>query len=331
LLQQNIIKGVTFKLLKAERSIVANKQKKNTFSKKIVKDFKVNKSLYLMILPILLYYILFHYKPMYGIIIAFKDFNPSKGIIGSRWVGMKHFIDFVSSMYFLRTLKNTIFINVVNLIFGFPAPIILALLINELKNKYFSKVVQTISYLPHFISLVVVCGMIIDFTRDTGVVNDIIALFGGQRTTLLGFPKYFVPVYVVSDIWQGLGWGSIIYLAALAGIDQELYEAAWVDGAGRWKQTLHITIPGILPTIVILLVLRIGNMLNLGFEKIILLYNPVTYETADVISSYVYRKGLQEFNFSFSAAVGLFNSIVNFILLVGANKISKKVNNMSLW
>jgi putative aldouronate transport system permease protein len=317
--------------LKRETSIIINKPKQETYIKRVVKDFKINKSLYLMIMPVLLFYILFHYKPMYGIIIAFKDFNPSKGILGSQWVGLRHFIDFVTSMFFIRTLKNTIVINVVNLIFGFPAPIILALLINELKSKYFSKVVQTISYLPHFISLVVVCGMIIDFTRDTGVINDIIALFGGDRTTLLSFPKYFVPVYVASDIWQGLGWGSIIYLAALAGIDQELYEAAWVDGAGRWKQTIHITLPGILPTIVILLVLRIGNMLNLGFEKIILLYSPVTYETADVISSYVYRKGLQEFNFSFSAAVGLFNSIVNFILLVGANKISKKVNDLSLW
>jgi putative aldouronate transport system permease protein len=318
-------------LLKAQNVNVSNKKREDTFMKRVVKDFKLNKSLYLMVIPVLVFYILFHYKPMYGVIIAFKNFTPTKGILGSDWVGLKHFIDFVSSMFFLRTLKNTLVINIVGLIFGFPAPIILALLVNELKNKYFSKVVQTISYLPHFISLVVVCGMIIDFTRDTGVINDIIALFGGERTTLLSVPKYFVPVFVGSDIWQGLGWGSIIYLAALAGIDQELYEAACVDGAGKWKQTLHITLPGILPTIVILLVLRIGNMLNVGFEKIILLYSPVTYETADVISSYVYRKGLQEFNFSFSAAVGLFNSIVNFILLISANKMSKKLNDSSLW
>jgi putative aldouronate transport system permease protein len=318
-------------LLKTESTIVSINKKEDTFIKRVVKDFKANKSLYIMVIPVLVFYILFHYKPMYGVIIAFKDFSPTKGILGSNWVGFKHFIDFVSSMYFVRTLKNTLVLNVVNLIFGFPAPIILALLVNELKNKYFSKVVQTISYLPHFISLVVVCGMIIDFTRDTGVINDIIALFGGERKTLLSVAKYFVPVFVGSDIWQDLGWGSIIYLAALAGIDQELYEAACVDGAGKWKQTLHITLPGILPTIIILLVLRIGNMLNVGFEKIILLYSPVTYETADVISSYVYRKGLQEFNFSFSAAVGLFNSVVNFILLISANKISKKFNDSSLW
>jgi putative aldouronate transport system permease protein len=319
------------KSLKVKTSISVKHRQQEGFMQRAKKDFNLNKSLYIMVIPVLLFYILFHYKPMYGVIIAFKNFSPVKGIMGSDWVGVKHFIDFVSSMYFIRTLKNTLVINVVNLIFGFPAPIILALLVNELKNKYFSKIVQTISYLPHFISLVVVCGMIIDFTRDTGIINDIIALFGGERVTLLSNPKYFVPVFVGSDIWQGLGWGSIIYLAALAGIDQELYEAACVDGAGKWKQTLHITLPGILPTIVILLVLRIGNMLNVGFEKIILLYSPVTYETADVISSYVYRKGLQEFNFSFSAAVGLFNSIVNFILLISANKMSKKFNDSSLW
>lgn len=318
-------------MLKTNSSFNIKKNKNQKFSQRVLKDFKLNKSLYLMISLVILYYILFQYKPMYGIIIAFKDFNPTDGILGSPWVGLKHFKTFISSIYFTRTLRNTIVINVVNLIFGFPAPIILALLINELKNKLFSKVVQTISYLPHFISLVVVCGMIIDFTRDTGAINDIIAFFGGQRTTLLSFSQYFVPVYVVSDIWQSVGWGSIIYLAALAGIDQELFEAAVVDGAGRWKQILHITIPGILPTIITLLILRIGNMLNLGFEKIILLYNPAIYETSDVISSYVYRKGLQEFNFSFSAAVGLFNSIINFVLLISANKLSKKYNDLSLW
>jgi putative aldouronate transport system permease protein len=303
----------------------------NDFRKRAVKDFKINKSLYILIIPVVVYYILFQYKPMYGIIIAFKNFNPSKGIVGSPWVGFKYFEDFIRGVYFWRTLRNTIVVNVTNLVFGFPAPIILALLINELKNKLFTRVVQTISYLPHFLSLVVVCGMILNFTRDTGVIGDIIAFFGGTRETLLNTPKNFVPVYVTSDIWQGVGWGSIIYLAALAGIDQELYEAAKVDGANKWKQTLHITIPGILPTIVVLLILRIGNMLNLGFEKIILLYNPAIYETADVISSFTYRKGLQEFNFSYSAAVGLFNSIINFFLLISANKISKKINDSSLW
>ncbi|HEY8500748.1 MAG TPA: ABC transporter permease subunit [Clostridia bacterium] len=306
-------------------------RKRNSFSDRVIKDFRLNKSLYLMLVPVLLFYILFHYKPMYGVILAFKDYSPNLGILGSRWVGLEHFIDFVTSVFFVRTVRNTVIINVTNLIFGFPVPIIFALLINEIKNKYFARTVQTISYLPHFLSTVVVCGMIIEFTRDTGAINDIIALFGGERKTMLSIPGYFVPVYVASDIWQGFGWGSIIFLASLAGIDQELYEAAKIDGCNKWKQTIHISLPGIMPTIIILLILRIGNIMNLGFEKIILLYNPSIYETSDVISSFVYRKGLQEFRFEYSTAVGLFNSLVNFILLVCANKLSKKYNEMSLW
>lgn len=301
------------------------------FKTRVIKDFKLNKSLYLMIVPVLLFYIIFCYKPMYGVIIAFKEFSPAKGIIGSDWVGLTHFKDFISSFYFKRIVTNTLVINTVNLIIGFPAPIILALLINELKNKLFTRTVQTLSYLPHFISLVVVCGMIKDFVSDTGIISQIVSWFTGERINLLNFPKYFIPVYVGSEIWQGVGWGTIIYLAALAGIDQEIYEAARVDGANKWQQVIHVTIPGIMPTIVILLILRIGSMLNVGFEKIILLYSPATYETADVISSFVYRKGLQEFNFSYSAAVGLFNSIINFVLLITSNKISKKVNDTALW
>lgn len=317
---------------------VSRKKNTETFSAKISnflnlvrKDFKRNKGLYLMILPVLAYYIIFHYAPMYGLIMAFKDFQPIKGITGSEWVGLQHFKEFFQSFYFWRILKNTVVISCSNLIFGFPAPIILALLINELKNKYFKSTVQSISYMPHFISLVVVCGLIKDFTSDTGVISYIVSLFGGQATTLLNEAKNFVPIYVVSDIWQSVGWGTIIYLAALTGIDQELYEAAQVDGAGRWKQTLNITLPCIMPTIVIMLVLRMGSMLSVGFEKIILLYNPAVYSTADVISTFVYRKGLQDFAFSYSAAVGLFNSVINFLLLVIANKLSKKFSESSLW
>jgi len=317
---------------------VSRKNNTETFSAKISnllnlvrKDFKRNKGLYLMILPVLAYYIIFHYAPMYGLIMAFKDFQPIKGITGSEWVGLQHFKEFFQSFYFWRILKNTVVISCSNLIFGFPAPIILALLINELRNKYFKSTVQSISYMPHFISLVVVCGLIKDFTSDTGVISYIVSLFGGQATTLLNEAKNFVPIYVVSDIWQSVGWGTIIYLAALTGIDQELYEAAQVDGAGRWKQTLNITLPCIMPTIVIMLVLRMGSMLSVGFEKIILLYNPAVYSTADVISTFVYRKGLQDFAFSYSAAVGLFNSVINFLLLVIANKLSKKFSESSLW
>jgi len=222
-------------------------------------------------------------------------------------------------------------INVLQLIFVFPFPILLALMINEIYLIKYKKTVQTIIYMPHFISLIVICGMVLDFTARNGIVNDIIYFFGGERTNIMINPAAFWPVHIVSDIWQTAGWGTIIYLAALAGVDQELYEAARVDGAGRWRQTLSITLPGILPTIVIMLILRLGSMMHVGFEKIILLYNPMIYETADVISSYIYRRGLLEFNFGFSAAVGLFNSAINFSLLVLANAISRKVNDTSLW
>jgi putative aldouronate transport system permease protein len=323
------VKGATMKT--AQVQVNTNLNVNKGFFSRLKKDLKINKSVYLMFLPVLAYYIIFHYKPMYGAIIAFKDYTPIKGIIRSEWIGFKNFVDFFTSFYFWRVLRNTLVISFSTLVFGFPAPIILALLINELKNKIFSRTVQTITYMPHFISMVVICGMIRTFTIDTGIINDIIAFFGGERVTLLGQPKLFVPVYVLSGIWQEVGWGSIIYLAAMAGIDQELYEASKIDGAGRWKQTLYVTLPGIAPTIVILLILRMGSLLNVGFEKIILLYSPATYETADVISSFVYRKGLQEFNWSFSSAVGLFNQVINFILLISANWISRKVNESSLW
>ena len=290
-----------------------------------------HKLLYIMVIPVILYYILFHYAPMYGAIIAFKDFFPGRGIWGSPWVGFAHFREFFTGIYFFRVVRNTLMINVLQLIFVFPFPILLALMINEIYLIKYKKTVQTIIYMPHFISLIVICGMVLDFTARNGIVNDIIYFFGGERTNIMINPAAFWPVHIVSDIWQTAGWGTIIYLAALAGVDQELYEAARVDGAGRWRQTLSITLPGILPTIVIMLILRLGSMMHVGFEKIILLYNPMIYETADVISSYIYRRGLLEFNFGFSAAVGLFNSAINFSLLVLANAISRKVNDTSLW
>lgn len=304
---------------------------KNNYMKILSKDFKRNAELYLMVIPIVAFYIIFSYVPMYGIIIAFKDYVPIKGIIGSQWVGLVHFKDFISSYYFLRVLKNTVWISICSLIVGFPAPIILALLINELKSKIFSRAVQTITYMPHFISIMVICGIIKIFTSDTGIISSILSIFTGTKINLLNQPQMFVPIYVLSGVWQEVGWGSIIYLSALASINQELYEAATIDGAGRWKQTLHVTLPGIAPTIIILLILRMGSMLNVGFEKIILLYSPAIYETSDVISTFVYRKGLLEFNWSYSTAVGLFNSLINFLLLFVANKISRKVNETSLW
>ncbi|NLY61384.1 MAG: sugar ABC transporter permease [Clostridiales bacterium] len=295
------------------------------------RDFKKNKYIYLMVLPVIAFFIIFSYWPMYGVIIAFKDYSPGKGIFGSDWIGLKNFTDFFSSYYVGRLIRNTILINIYDLIWGFPAPIVLALLINEINSRVFKRTIQTISYLPHFISLVVVCGIIIDFTATDGLITTILSYFGVKPTNLLMRPELFRTIYVSSGIWQGVGWGSIIYLAALSAINPNLYEAAMIDGAGRWRQTIHITLPSIAPTIIILLILRLGSMMSVGYEKIILLYNSSTYETADVISSFVYRKGLQESNYSYSTAVGLFNSVINFVLIIVANFISRRVSETSLW
>ncbi|MEK3722717.1 ABC transporter permease [Paenibacillus sp. FSL H8-0034] len=284
----------------------------------------------MMLVPVIIYYIVIHYFPIYGLVIAFKDFTPIKGIMNSKWVGLKHFEAFFNSYYFVRLLKNTLLISFYDLIFGFPAPIILALVLNEVKKQMFKRFVQTVSYLPHFISLIVVVGMILDFSALNGVINQLIVLFGGQPISFMQNQDWFRTVYVGSNIWQGIGWGSIIYLAALSAISPELYEAARVDGANRWSQMLHITIPGIMPTIIIMLILRVGNMMDVGYEKIILLYNPAVYETADVISSFIYRKGLLEMDYSYSTAVGLFNSLINFALLLTVNRLARKTGT-SLW
>lgn len=302
-----------------------------SFGTRLKEDFRRNYVLYLMVLPVVVFYILFAYLPMYGITIAFQDFDPALGYFKSPWVGLENFKEFFGSIYFVRVLRNTLRISLASIVFGFPAPIILALLINEVTNKPFMKTVQTVTYLPHFISLVVVCGIIKDFTSTDGIITQIIAKFTGDNTSMLMKPEAFVPLYVISDIWQGIGWGSIIYIAALTGIDTQLYEAASLDGCGRLRQVWHISIPGILPTIVIMLILRMGSVLNVGYEKIILLYNQSIYETADVISSFTYRKGLQEFEWSYGSAVGLFNSIVNVFFLLGTNYLSRKLTESSLW
>ena len=270
---------------------------------------------------------------MGGIVIAFKDFRAARGIFGSKWADpwYKYFDQFFNGYYFWRLLRNTLLINLQDLIFGFPAPIILALLLNELRNQKFKRVVQTVSYLPHFISQVVVCGIILDFFSSSGVVNQVIQLLGGQKILFMQDSSWFQPIFVGSGIWQGIGYGSIIYLSALGGVDASLYDAATIDGCSRFGRVIHVTIPGILPTIVIMLILRVGSMLNVGFEKIILLYNETTYETADVISSFVYRYGMQKGNYSYATAVGLFNSLFNFILLVAVNAFSRKVSEISLW
>ncbi|OZB90785.1 sugar ABC transporter permease [Paenibacillus sp. XY044] len=291
-----------------------------------------HKYIYLMLVPVVVYYVVFMYLPMYGLQIAFKDFTPAKGIWGSSWIGFDHFKAFYESYYFWRLLRNTVLISVYELIFGFPAPILLALLLNEIRVRVFKNVVQSITYLPHFISIVVISGMMIDFLSGDGIINQLTGLFGIPSVSFLIMPEWFRSIYVTSGIWQGVGWGSIIFLAAIAGIDPGLYEAAKIDGAGRFKQILHITIPGIMPTIIIMLILRFGSLMSGGsMEKILLLYNSTTYETADVISTFVYRRGLLQMDYGFSAAIGLFNNILNFILLVSANAVSRRINNTSLW
>lgn len=284
-----------------------------------------------MLLPIVAYFVIFNYIPMAGIVMAFERFVPTKGVLFSPWIGFKNFTDFFSSYYFFRLIRNTFLLSFYDMIFGFPAPIIFALLLNEIKNKAFKKTIQTISYMPYFISLVVIAGIIVDFTSSTGAITNLVVALGGQRRNLLDDPSLFRTIFVSSNVWQSFGYGSIIYLAALSSIDQQLYEAAEIDGANRWKQTWHITLPGIAPTIIILLILRVGSLLNVGFEKVILLYNPATYETADVISSFVYRKGLLEFNYGYSTAVGLFNSVISLILIFATNKICKKFTETSLF
>ena len=302
-----------------------------TFKKRFKKDMKRNWTLYVIAVPMIVFYILFAYKPMYGALIAFKEYKPPLGFSGSPWVGFAQFQRFFSSPFFGRLMKNTVLLSLYSLLFGFPAPIILALLLNEVRRTGFKKVVQTISYLPHFISIIVVAGMITDFSMSTGLFNQIIEFFGGQRHPLLQDPSLYRTIYVASDIWQQIGWGSIIYLSALSGVDQQLYEAAEVDGAGRFKKLIHVTLPAITPTIVIMLILRIGSLLSIGYEKTILLYNPSTYETADIISSYVYRVGILEKGWSYSTAIGLFNSIINLVLLLLANTFSRKLTETSLW
>ena len=297
----------------------------------VKRDYKKNKYILFMAIPVFLWYLIFCYIPMFGISISFFDYNIARGIGGSNFVGLKHFRDFLTGFYAWRTIRNTLCISIMNLVYGFPLSIILALLLNEIRSNAFKRTIQTLTYLPHFISMVVVCGMLVSFCAKDGIFNDISVFFGNERVSFLLDPKYFRWIYVGSGIWQGAGWGAIIYLAALAGIDTQLYEAATLDGANRFQSFLHVTLPGIAPTIIIMLILEMGRMMSVGSEKVILLYNESTYETADIISSFVYRRGIVETNYSYSTAVGLFNSVINLILLTATNQISKKVSGSGLW
>lgn len=288
--------------------------------------------LYLIItLPVLIL-LVFSYGPMYGLQIAFKDFVPTKGFSGSTWVGFKHFKAFVSSYQFGRLLKNTLTISLYTLIANFPAAIILAIAVNECKSKWYKKTVQMITYAPHFISTVVMAGIVLMVLSPySGVVNNIIQAFGGEKIDFMAKPEYFKNIYVWSGVWQTMGFNSIIYISALAGIDPTLHEAAVVDGASRWQRIIHVDIPGIMPTITIMLIMNCGRIMNVGYEKILLLQNSVNMSTADVISTYVYRIGLQNAQYSFSTAVGLFNAVINCILLILVNRIAKRVSETSLW
>ena len=307
-------------------------QTRRTIPMRIARELRRNCYVYLMALPVIAYYLLFCYGPMYGAQIAFRNFTAFKGITGSEWVGMKWFVNFIQGPYFSRVMVNTLLISLYQLVFGFPAPILLALLLNELGNERFKRVVQSIVYLPHFISLVVICGMIRTFVARNGIITEMLTLFGFPRTNLLGDPRYFRTVFVASGVWQTIGWNSIVYLSALTAVSPDLYESAPIDGANRLQKTLYITLPSITPTIVTMFILRLGQSMSVGSEKILLLYNPNTYEVADVISTYVYRVGLSEsFQPSYSTAVGLFSSVINFALILIANSISKKATESSLW
>lgn len=303
-----------------------------SWSQRLWKTVERDKYLYLLILPVIVYYIVFHYVPMYGIVIAFKKFQPLKGILGSSWVGLRYFEEFFTAPYFWQLLKNTLLLSIYSLVWGFPAPILFALLLNEVRHKLYKRIVQTVSYLPHFISIVVIAGMIVSFTGlREGIVNQALTLIGLQPINFMAEPDWFRTIFVGSGIWQGFGWGSIIYLAAIAGIDPQLYEAAEMDGAGRWTRMWHITLPCLFPTIVIMFILQMGHLMDVGLEKVLLLSNPLTYETADVISTFVYRRGVLNQDYSFATAVGLFNNIINLILLVSVNALSRRMSQSSLW
>ncbi len=304
------------------------KERLRTFGKNIYRE----RALYILFLPVLLYYLIFAYLPLGGIILAFKRYSPALGIFGSQWIGFDNFIKFFSSYNFGKVLWNTVRISICSIAFNFPAPIILALLLNEIRCTAFKKTVQTLTYLPHFISLVVAVGLLTDFFSRTGLVNNIRASMGLERIAFMMEENYFTPMYVMSGIWQQIGWGSIIYIAAISGIDQELYEAADIDGAGRFQKMYHITLSGIMPTITVLFIMQLGKVMSVGYEKIILMSNDLVLSKSEVISSYVYKLGFGTYpDYGYSTAVNVFNMVVNVTILCIANKFSRKVNETSLW
>lgn len=305
--------------------------RKRSFFYRLRRDMRQNYQVYLMWLPVLAFYLVFKYAPMGGLAIAFQKYKPLKGIMGSKWVGFEHFEDFLTGPYAWRTIRNTLMINFYQLIIGFPIPIIFAILVNELKCRPYQRTVQTISYMPHFISMVVLCGMISDFSASTGLFNTIGQAFGAPRISFLSEKKYYRFIYVASGIWKQMGWNSILYLSTLSGVDPALHEAAAIDGAGRFRRVIHVTMPALIPIIAVQLIMRIGHIMGEGHQKTILLYNDSVMEVADIVSSYVYRRGLKQNDYSYGAAVDLFNSVVNIIVLCSANYFSKHVVKESLW
>ena len=301
---------------------------KKSIWKRILKD----RYLLLLFLPCLIYYILFKYVPMWGVLISFKDFKPFIGFWGSEWVGLKHYIDFFNNPDAWRIIRNTLLLGVYTLLWCFPLPIVFALALNELTRPKFKKFVQTVSYMPHFLSAVVVCGMLNSFLSPVrGIVNIIINMFGGETINFLSTASWFRPIYVASEVWQTLGWGAIVYLAAITNVDPQYYEAAKLDGASRLRQIWSITLPCIAPTVATMLILRIGSILEVGLEKVLLLYSPAIYETSDIIATYVYRQGLVSGNMSYATAIGLFSSVINLVLLVSAKYFSKKFADTGLF
>ncbi len=302
-----------------------------TLGSRLKKDIIQNKYAYLLFLPVLIWYLLFRYAPMTNLSIAFVDFNLYKGIAASKWVGFEFFEKFFKSFYAWRLIRNTVLLSVYDIIFSFPAPILLALLLNEVQNMRAKKLMQTVSYMPHFISLVVVCGMLRDFSSSTGLFNQLRELFGLETYNLLSEPANYRTIHVGSSVWQSMGWNSIIYLATISTIDPQLYEAAYMDGANVFRRMIHVTLPSLTPIISVQFIMRLGSVMTVGYEKIILLYNSLTYDTADVISTYLYRYGILNGEYSMGTAIGMFNSVINILILVSVNKIFARFTKNSLW
>lgn len=312
--------------------IVSKKKKKFINTRRIKKSVKKDFLLYAILIVPVIYFIVFKYIPMYGIVLAFRKYDAGGSMFGTQWVGLKYFKQFMSDPGFWNIFKNTFLLSIYNFVIGFPIPIIFALLLNEINNKVFKKFVQTVSYLPKFFSTVVVVGIIqAVLSPSTGILNQVLVHFGHKAIFFLNEPSWFRTIYISSDIWQFMGWNAILYIAALANVDPQLYEAAEIDGANRWKQTLHVTIPGIMPTIVITFILAAGYILSVGFEKVLLLYSPNIYDVADVLQTYVYRLGIIGNNYSYTTAIGLFQSAISLVLIWSVNKFSKKFSETSLW